>query len=127
MHIAHASHDVRTDQAYYWDNGMEGHLEAQCLKIYIYIYIYAFSRRFYPKRLTLHSSNSFYILSALAFPGNRTHDLGVASAMLYQLSYRKDDPWGPLSNWTDQLPFTQRVTIHLSQHLTLEVCREELQ
>ncbi len=28
-------------------------------------------------------------LSALAFPGNRTHDLGVASAMLYQLSYRK--------------------------------------
>ncbi len=57
--------------------------------IYIYIYIYAFSRRFYPKRLTLHSSYSFYILSALAFPGNRTHDLGVASAMLYQLSYRK--------------------------------------
>ncbi len=49
-------------------------------------YIYAFSRRFYPKRLTLHSSYSFYILSALAFPGNRTHDLGVANAMLYQLS-----------------------------------------
>ncbi len=55
----------------------------------IYIYIYAFSRRFYPKRLTLHSSYSFGILSALAFPGNRTHDLGVASAMLNQLSYRK--------------------------------------
>ncbi len=54
-----------------------------------YIYIYAFSRRFYPKRLTMHSSYSFYILSALAFPGNRTHDLGVASAMLYYLSYRK--------------------------------------
>ncbi len=50
-----------------------------------------FSRRFYPKRLTLHSSYSFffYIWSALAFPGNRTHDLGVASAMLYHLSYRK--------------------------------------
>ncbi len=30
-----------------------------------------------------------HFLSALAFPGNRTHDLGVASAMLYQLSYRK--------------------------------------
>ncbi len=29
-------------------------------------------------------------LSALAFPGNRTHDLGVASAMLYYLSYRKE-------------------------------------
>ncbi len=27
--------------------------------IYGYIYIYAFSRRFYPKRLTLHSSYSF--------------------------------------------------------------------
>ncbi len=38
---------------------------------------------------TLHSSYSFYILSALAFPGNRTHDLGVASTMLYHLSYRK--------------------------------------
>ncbi len=25
----------------------------------MYIYIYAFSRRFYPKRLTLHSSYSF--------------------------------------------------------------------
>ncbi len=32
---------------------------------------------------------STFFLSALAFPGNRTHDLGVASAMLYQLSYRK--------------------------------------
>ncbi len=60
-------------------------------RVYIYIYIYAFSRRFYPKRLTLHSSYSFYILSALAFPGNRTHDLGVANAMLYQLSYRKTE------------------------------------
>ncbi len=36
---------------------------------FIYIYIYAFSRRFYPKRLTLHSSYSFYIfvLSAPSF------------------------------------------------------------
>ncbi len=24
-----------------------------------------------------------------AFPGNRTHDLAIASAMLYHLSYRK--------------------------------------
>ncbi len=31
----------------------------------------------------------FFFLSALAFPGNRTHDLGVPSAMLYHLSYRK--------------------------------------
>ncbi len=31
--MRHASHDVRTDQAYYWDNGMEGHLEAQGLQM----------------------------------------------------------------------------------------------
>ncbi len=31
-----------------------------------------------PHRLLLHSSYNFYILSALAFPGNQTHDLGVA-------------------------------------------------
>ncbi len=66
-----------------------------------YIYIYAFSRRFYPKRLTVHSTYSFYILSALAFLGNRTHDLGVASAMLYQLSYRK-----VLKNVCDQKSFS---------------------
>ncbi len=56
---------------------------------FTFTFTFTFSRRFYPKRLTLHSSYSFYILSALAFPGNRTHDLGVANAMLYQLSYRK--------------------------------------
>ncbi len=69
---------------------------------YIYIYIYALSRRFYPKRHTLHSSDSFYILSALAFPGNWTHDLGVANAMLYQLSYRKAAKisFGPLMETT---------------------------
>ncbi len=56
-----------------------------CLHLHLQ-FTFTFSRRFYPKRLTLHSS---YSLSALAFPGNRTHDLGVASAMLYHLSYRK--------------------------------------
>ncbi len=30
---------------------------------------------------------TLFFLSALAFPGNRTHELGVASAMLYHLSY----------------------------------------
>ncbi len=38
-------------------------------------------------------------LSALAFPGNRTHDFGVASAMLYQLSYRRAD----LNHYADLL------------------------
>ncbi len=30
------------------------------LKYYIYIYIYAFRRRFYPKRLTVHSGYTFF-------------------------------------------------------------------
>ncbi len=47
------------------------HKSREKLDFTFYIYIYAFSRRFYPKRLTLHSSYSFfYIWSALAFPGN---------------------------------------------------------
>ncbi len=37
------------------------------------IYIYAFSRRFYPKRLTVHSGYTFSLVCA--FPGNRTHNL----------------------------------------------------
>ncbi len=46
------------------------------------IYIYAFSRRFYPKRLTEHSGYTF-LLSVSVFPGNGTHDLCTANAMLY--------------------------------------------
>ncbi len=34
-----------------------------------YIYIYALSRRFYPKRLTVHSGYTF-VLSVCVFPGN---------------------------------------------------------
>ncbi len=41
--------------------------------IYTYIYIYAFSRRFYPKTLTVHSSYKFSLVCV--FPGNRTHNL----------------------------------------------------
>ncbi len=40
-----------------------------------YIYIYAFSRRFYPKRLTVHSGYTFFLLPVHVFPGNRTHNL----------------------------------------------------
>ena len=42
-----------------------------------------FSRRFYPKRLTVMCA---YILR-MGGPGNRTHYPGVTSTMLYQLSY----------------------------------------
>ncbi len=56
-----------TEWACYATEGshMELHRVSQALfehavwDIYIYIYIYAFSRRFYPKRLTSHSSYSF--------------------------------------------------------------------
>ncbi len=47
----------------------------------ICIYIYAFSRRFYPKRLRLYFILIF--LSVHVFPGNRTHNLCAANAMLY--------------------------------------------
>ncbi len=77
-------------------------------------YVHAFGRCFYPKWLTLHWRFTFYnfkhflfyalckflylskatciafnvhILSVYAFPGNRTHVVGVASTMLYCLSY----------------------------------------
>ncbi len=55
-----------------------------------YIYIYAFSRRFYPKRLTLHSSYSFtfYQQGKQEFPrehvsdgGNETQDLCPEAAV----------------------------------------------
>ncbi len=37
---------------------------------------------FYPKRLTVHSGYIFF-LSVCVFPGNRTHNLCAANAMLY--------------------------------------------
>ncbi len=47
----------------------------------------------------------FTFLSALAFPGNRTHDLGVASPMLYHLSYRKAGNESFTSLWRNCGPF----------------------
>ncbi len=44
-------------------------------------YIYAFSRCFYRKRLTVHSGYTFFC--QYVFPGNRTHNLCAANAMLY--------------------------------------------
>ncbi len=89
---------------------------------YIYIYIYAFSRRFYPKRLTLHSSYSFYIfLEALAFPGNRTHDLSVANAMLYQLSYRKAKDTIEFESLVCQTRFSS-----FSHHISHRKCGNQL-
>ncbi len=44
--------------------------------------LFTFTRRFYPKRLTVHSGYTF-VLSVCVFPGNRTHNLCAANAMLY--------------------------------------------
>ncbi len=48
----------------------------------LYIYIFTFIRCFYPKRLTVHSGYT-YFWSVCVFPGNRTHNLCAANAMLY--------------------------------------------
>ncbi len=54
-------------------------------------------------------------LSALAFPGKRTHDLGVASAMLYQLSYRK-------ATWADLLTRIWQGMYSQNKTITSQVC-----
>ncbi len=62
------------------------------LLLYIYILHFTFMHladAFIQSDLHCIQVTVLYILSALAFPGNRTHNLGVASAMLYHLSYRK--------------------------------------
>ncbi len=64
----------------YADNGRLSLFFIYFLYIYIIeetyfvlnIYIYAFSRRFYPKRLTVHSGYTFF--PVCVFPGNWTHD-----------------------------------------------------
>ncbi len=48
---------------------------------YVYIYMYAFSKRFYPKRLTVHSGFTF-VLSVCVLPGNLTDNLCAANALL---------------------------------------------
>ncbi len=44
-----------------WLKSLERSLWVEVDKLHLhYIYIYAFSRRFYPKRLTVHSSYTFF-------------------------------------------------------------------
>ncbi len=50
-----------------------------------YIYIYAFSRRFYPKRLTI-AFRLYIFLSVCVFPGNRTRNLYHWATGTHQLS-----------------------------------------
>ncbi len=54
--------------------------------MWIYIYIYAFSRRFYPKRLTVHSGYTFFC--QYVFSWNRTHNLLRCWRNALSLSHR---------------------------------------
>ncbi len=72
----------------------ENREHANVILIYIYIYIYAFSRRFYPKRLTLHSNYSFFTFDQLLFikisgvlKGDLTHTVSP-NLMLILSTYR---------------------------------------
>ncbi len=47
---------------------------------------YTFTRRFYPKRLTVHSGYTFF-LSVHVFPGNRTHNLCTALPLSHRNKY----------------------------------------
>ncbi len=54
---------------------------------YLHLHLCILADAFIQSDLHFIQVSTFYQL--LLFPGNRTHDLGIASAMLYQLSYRK--------------------------------------
>ncbi len=47
----------------------------------VLMFCFTFIRCFYPKRLTVHSGYTF-VLPVCVFPGNRTHNLCAANAML---------------------------------------------
>ncbi len=55
---------------------------ASCQGPKTYTIKFTFIRCFYPKRLTVHSGYT-YVLSVCVFPGNQTHNLCAANAMLY--------------------------------------------
>ncbi len=63
-----------------------------CNVHFFLLLFYAFSRRFYPKRLTVHSGYNFKF-KLCVFPGNWTHNL--------------------LCCWCNALPLSHRNTVHL--------------
>ncbi len=85
------SKDHNLFSAFVWESGGGvtdtcRHLVAvnrHCTYSHRHIYIYAFSRRFYPKQLTIHSGYTFF-LTVCVFPWNWTHNLCAVNAMLYR-------------------------------------------
>ncbi len=51
-----------------WTSGWEREEGGGEIRLYEYIYIYAFSRRFYPKQLTVHSGYTFYFFISMCVP-----------------------------------------------------------
>ncbi len=79
-----------------------------------YIYIYAFSRRFYPKRLTVHSGYTCIVSSV--FPGNWAHNLCAANAILYHWATETSSSlFTVVSSWSSVT--TLSSTSNLSCHL----------
>ncbi len=87
----------------------QNYINQETLSLYsFYIYIYAFSRRFYPKWLTVHSGYNIF-LSVHVFPGNRIHNLCAANAMLYH--------WATgtlLKSWFIITTLSDKINIHLT-------------
>ncbi len=69
----------------------------QLIKVINLIYIYAFSKHFYPKRLTVHLGYTF--LSVCVFPGNWTQNL----LQNYKIEYFKEclDRFGTTRGWVN--------------------------
>ncbi len=57
--------------------------KSMLLTLTFYIYIYAFSRRFYPKRLTVHSGYTFFFYQYVCSLGIDPMTFCAANAMLY--------------------------------------------
>ncbi len=70
-------------------DGSCGLLMGYCIFFLSFMHFFFLADTFIQSDLHCIQVTVFTFLSALAFPGNRNHDLGVASAMLYHLSYRK--------------------------------------
>ncbi len=86
------------------------------------IYIYAFSRRFYPKRLTVHSGYTFFFfLLVCVFPGNQTHN-PFALLTQYSTTEPQEHYWAALQHYLNCLHSWVSVLILLCSCLWLWSC-----
>ncbi len=69
----------------------------------IYIYIYSFSRRFYPKRLTVHSGYTFFVSMCVLWELNPQ-----PFALLMQCSTTEPQEYVDLKYWMRKTFFIQK-------------------